>query len=67
MLVDPAFGWKYGFPKVYNPEPGEGLEEFLVRHGYPPEDAEAVASGKLWCRFIGQAGETREDLLKAAT
>lgn len=32
---DPPEGWRYGFPKVYAPLPGETLVETLRRAGYP--------------------------------
>ena len=42
-LIDPPSGWMYGFPKVYNPNPGESLENWLQREGYPqPSIAFAV-------------------------
>jgi len=33
-FVDPAEGWKYGFPAVWN-EDEETLQELYDRHGYP--------------------------------
>jgi hypothetical protein len=36
--VDIPFGWKYGFPKPYNPREGEQLNEWLLRNGCPKED-----------------------------
>lgn len=35
MTYDPPEGWRYGFPRQYKPEPGETLEETLLRDGYP--------------------------------
>lgn len=37
-MIDPPTGWLYGFPKVYNPEEGENLTDFLIRHHYPEKD-----------------------------
>ena len=34
-LYDPPEGWRYGFPKIYIPLPGETLEATLLRDGYP--------------------------------
>lgn len=51
MLYDPPEGWRYGFPKRYNPLPGESLEETLRRDGYP--DGHIKAGLADHCRFIG--------------
>lgn len=48
-LYDPPSGWRYGFPKPYRPEPGETLEETLVRDGYP----EVLLDLAGHTRFIG--------------
>ncbi len=38
---DPPSGWKYGFPKVYEPSsPDEPLDRTLVADGYPKRDAD---------------------------
>jgi hypothetical protein len=47
-MYDPPSGWQFGFPKFYHPEPGETVEQTLVRDGYPAEDAEL---GAKYCRF----------------
>jgi hypothetical protein len=39
-IYDPPSGWRYGFPKQYLPEPGETLEQTLLRDGYPQRDIE---------------------------
>lgn len=36
MIVDPPSGWKYGFPKPYDPD--KGLEQMLREAKYPEED-----------------------------
>lgn len=35
QLVDPPNGWRYGFPKIYNPKPNETLKQWFIRMGYP--------------------------------
>jgi hypothetical protein len=45
---DPPGGDRHGFPKAYNPIPGETLEDTLIRDGYPERDAINYAS---YCRF----------------
>lgn len=48
VIYDPPTGWRYGFPKVYNPLPDETLEQTLIRDGYPEKDAEFASKH---CRF----------------
>ena len=33
--VDPASGWMYGFPKIYDADNDEDFQEWLVANGYP--------------------------------
>lgn len=40
-IYDPPSGWRYGFPKEYNPRPGEPLYKTLLRDGYPQHEIEA--------------------------
>jgi hypothetical protein len=46
--VDPPAGWKYGFPKIYEPKHGETMEEWLVDNGYPESEVEF---GARWLRM----------------
>lgn len=52
-LYDPPSGWKYGFPKPYQPLEGESLRETLLRDGYP--EHEIANGGDKYVRFIGGA------------
>ncbi len=36
VWIDPAEGWKYGFPVIWDQEE-ETAEELLDRHNYPKE------------------------------
>lgn len=47
-IYDPPSGWKYGFPKPYEPLENESLVETLIRDGYPRKDAEEFHKH---CRF----------------
>jgi hypothetical protein len=39
-MIDPSpEGYRYGFPKPYNPEKDGNLDEFLKAHGYPYIDS----------------------------
>ena len=49
---DPPEGWRYGFPRPYQPKEGETLADTLRRDGYPEKlIAEGMADH---CRFIGR-------------
>lgn len=48
-LCDPPTGWAYGFPKLFIPNVGESLGDWLVRQGYPEKDREL---GEKYSRFI---------------
>lgn len=58
-LYDPPSGWKYGFPKVYLPKPGESIRATLLRDGYPESEFDENGEPH-WVRFIGecQSGHT---------
>lgn len=45
-FYDPPSGWQYGFPKPFNPRPGESIRDTLIRDGYPPELADKVMDCK---------------------
>lgn len=47
LMYDPPGGWKYGFPKPYEPLTGETMEATLQRDGYKGDLARAVK----YCRF----------------
>ena len=50
ILIDPPSGWKYGFPMVYDiDETTETLIEWLVRKGYPANQADFAAQhSRMW-------------------
>ncbi|MDX0897404.1 hypothetical protein GOD90_10405 [Sinorhizobium medicae] len=48
-LYDPPGGWRYGFPKVYEPKEGEAIEQTLLRDGYPQKEIEQGMARR--CRF----------------
>lgn len=55
MMYDPPSGWRYGFPKEYNPSnPLEKIRDTLIRDGYPVGEADFAAKH---CRFIGSDSE----------
>lgn len=64
VLYDPPSGWRFGFPKPYEPSnPLEPIEHTLRRDGYPDE---LLAQGLAkYCRFMG-SDEELEGLPDAA-
>lgn len=57
-LYDPPAGWRYGFPKPYQPLEGESLEETLLRDGYPQHEIDNGGSThvRFWDTEILQSG-----------
>lgn len=55
LIYDPPSGWRYGFPKEYNPLPGETLEQTLRRDGYPQHEIDN--GGSKHVRFLGSREE----------
>jgi hypothetical protein len=39
FFIDPPSGWRYGFPKIWDPVDGP-VEEWLLAEGYPQKDIE---------------------------
>ncbi|UYE95905.1 hypothetical protein KNLIENLN_00093 [Sinorhizobium phage NV1.1.1] len=48
-VYDPPGGWRYGFPKPYEPKDGETIEQTLLRDGYPQREIEQGMARR--CRF----------------
>jgi hypothetical protein len=53
-LIDPPYGWRWGFPKPYQPREEQSCAEFLIENGYPANDAEWACKH---CRFLGRYTE----------
>lgn len=49
MIIDPPSGWRYGFPREYNPVQGQTLEDWLRSKGYP--DWLNTESNRSSCRY----------------
>ena len=41
IMVDPPNGWKYGFPKQFDPYRDGDIRKWLVANGYPQEEIDA--------------------------
>jgi hypothetical protein len=50
VWIDPPSGWKYGFPKVYDPVENADLNVWLVSQGYPQSEIDACGE----CFFMRQ-------------
>lgn len=51
--VDPPSGWKYGFPKLYDPSTDGPMREWMIAQGYP----KALADKGLNCTFTAATEE----------
>lgn len=36
--IDPPSGWKYGFPKPFDADPGQAVDDWLLENGYPQSE-----------------------------
>lgn len=50
-LIDPPSGWRYGFPKKYEPLPNENMRQFLLRNKYPEQEVDFAMQ---YMRVIGE-------------
>lgn len=41
IWVDPPSGWKYGFPKIYDPASDGDVMEWIIRCGYPQKEVDS--------------------------
>jgi hypothetical protein len=48
--VDPPSGWRYGFPRLYDPATDGDMVEWMIANGYP----ETLARQGLACTFTAQ-------------
>jgi len=55
--VDPPSGYRYGFPKLYDPARDGNVTEWLIRQGYP----EALARQGLPCTMTSHDPDTEAD------
>ena len=44
IMVDPPNGWRYGFPKQFNPSRDGNIREWLVANGYPQQEIDSFKS-----------------------
>jgi hypothetical protein len=49
VMVDPSAGWRYGFPRAYDPAVDGSMPDWLVRCGYPLEHLDfALSYLRVW-------------------
>jgi hypothetical protein len=58
VWVDPPSGWKYGFPKIYDPDADGDLVEWIAKCGYP--EAERKSYGQYFHIRMWPAEEPKE-------
>ena len=56
-LVDPPSGWRYGFPRLYDPATDGDVTEWLIAHGYP----ESLARQGLPCTMTSHDPDGASD------
>lgn len=42
VYIDPPSGWRYGFPKLFDPDVEKDVMEWIVREGYPQEEIDRL-------------------------
>jgi hypothetical protein len=54
-IIDPASGWKYGFPKIlpcwvdsYN------MNEWLIKEGYPKDEINLAQYSRFWQKDVDE-------------
>lgn len=55
--VDPPSGWKYGFPRLYDPAKDGPMREWLIKNHYP----KALADKNLACTFTAKSEGSPHD------
>lgn len=58
-LVDPSEGWRYGFPRLYDPATDGNMAEWLIRCGYPEHLARQNLPCTLRAKRLGGGGTRR--------
>lgn len=48
--IDPPSGWKYGFPKPFEPAPEQEIDDWLIKNGYPQSEINLWLGRAIPCR-----------------
>jgi hypothetical protein len=57
---DPPSGWRYGFPKIWDPVQEPNYTEWLVKEGYPRQEIDRLG-GNFWSRHWAVTPEEEDD------
>ena len=49
LMIDPPFGWKYGFPKPA-PKDCDDIKQWLVKNHYPQKEIDRLGD-HFYCRY----------------
>ena len=48
LWVDPSEGWRWGFPKIWEPEKDGNVSAWLIRNGYPEAELKRLDAVRYW-------------------
>lgn len=63
--IDPPSGSEYGFPKPFDPVPGQAINDWLLANGYPKDEIDKWRGSGVPCRVWGAAEADPIRLLEA--
>lgn len=63
--IDPPSGSRYGFPKPFDPAPGQAIDEWLLANGYPGTEIDKWRGAGVPCRVWGEIETNPVHLLEA--
>lgn len=53
--IDPPSGSRYGFPKPFDPTPGQAVDDWLLANGYPQSEIDIWRGKGVPCRIWEEA------------
>lgn len=63
--IDPPSGSKYGFPKPFDPAPGQAIDDWLLGNGYPWAEIDKWQGRGVPCTVWGEIENDPVRLLEA--
>ena len=61
LIIDPPYGWQYGFPKQIPTNKLDIVNEWLVEQGYPQQLIDELGE-HFNCRYWEKPDENSQDL-----
>lgn len=52
--IDPPSGSRYGFPKPFDPAPGQAIDDWLLANGYPQSEIDKWHGRNVPCSVWGE-------------